>query len=746
MGDYLQDFQEEVEYLEKTLSFINRQLEADTELLGDRKSKLISSRRDMWENTSHSSRDFTKLTEANQYLTELHSQNTAYKNLKRQIDRFQRIIGSPYFGRFDFIEDGMESKDKIYIGLYNVIDSKTHEIYVYDWRAPVSSIFYNSELGSAAYDAPIGSIKGEVTLKRQYKIKDSRLEYFIDCSVRISDEMLQEVLSRNSSAKMRNIVETIQKEQNVIIRDTGNELLIVQGVAGSGKTSIALHRIAYLLYEGINSKTGSNNIIIVSPNAVFSKYISSVLPELGEDNVGQITFDEIAAVILENRFVTEKWIDRIESVIRDRSSEEGLLKSEGIEFKGSRAFTKILDRLLTHFERHMLHFEDIYFGGKIIETRQQIKNIFLGDKLNLPLAKRLKRIESTILEKIHPMQKHQLDSIQSIVHNKGGHEYEVRSFSRLLSLKRTRALTKRLKRFTEVDYFNLYKMLFSDSRLFKKLSKGLDIPGHIESILTQTRKRLEKGYIGFEDCTPLLYLKLKIEGGSFFDGIKQIVIDEAQDYYPLQFEVFKLLFKDAGYTVLGDLNQAIEKDAGNSLYDEIIDILDKKSSMKLILNKSYRASYEINTFTRKLLGEDIDLISFERHEAEPVVVRMDSLESKDNAIVNDIKRYFEEGYESAAVVCKTRHEAEKAYERLNSLLKVTLVSPEDGEVQKGVSVMPAYVAKGLEFDVVIVYDAGKEYYSSPHDKKLLYVACTRALHRLAIYYSGEISPFLATLA
>jgi DNA helicase-2/ATP-dependent DNA helicase PcrA len=191
MDNYDLDFQEEVGHLEKTLSFIKKQLEIDSELLSDRKNKLISSRRDMWENTAHSSRDFTKLTEANQYLSELNNQNMAYKNLKKQIDRFHQIIGSPYFGRFDFLEKGMESEDKIYIGLYNVINSKTHEIYVYDWRAPVSSIFYNSELGSASYDAPMGSIEGEVTLKRQYKIKDSRLEYFFDCSVRISDEILQ---------------------------------------------------------------------------------------------------------------------------------------------------------------------------------------------------------------------------------------------------------------------------------------------------------------------------------------------------------------------------------------------------------------------------------------------------------------------------------------------------------------------------------------------------------------------------
>jgi DNA helicase-2/ATP-dependent DNA helicase PcrA len=415
---------------------------------------------------------------------------------------------------------------------------------------------------------------------------------------------------------------------------------------------------------------------------------------------------------------------------------------KSIEFKGSMAFVKILDRLLIHYERHMIPFEDVYFCGRIIETRQQIKNIFQSDKIKTPMAKRLKRIENIIMEKIYPMQKNQLDTIQKIVHKKGGHEFEVKSFSRLLSLKKTKAFSKRLKRFTQVDYLNLYKTLFSGLSLFKKLAKGFDIPEHIEDIFMETRENLENGFVTFEDCAPLLYLKLKIEGNEFFNEIRQIVIDEAQDYYPMQYEVFKLLFKDAGYTVLGDFNQAIEKDVSYSLYDEIIEILNGKVWLKLTLNKSYRASYEINTFTRNLLGGIKDFISFERHEAEPVVMPFNDRDSKDSALVNEIKKYFEEGYESAAIICKTQQEAEDVFKRLNGRLDISLISPQDSEVQKGATIIPSYIAKGLEFDVVIIYDAGSQYYSHEHDKKLLYVACTRALHRLVIYYSGEISRFL----
>ncbi len=742
MDSYQRDMKEEKIYLEKTLNFIKKALDSEIEKSYDKRDRLIASRKDMWENTSHSASDFTKLTEMNQYLPEINNRTADYENLMRHIEKYKRILGSPYFGRFDFLEDGMEAREKIYIGLYNVMDPKTHDIFVYDWRAPISSIFYNSELGRASYNAPIGSISGEISLKRQYKIRDSKLEYFFDCSVRIGDEMLQEVLSLNSSAKMRNIVETIQKEQNIIIRDTDNELLIVQGVAGSGKTSVALHRVAYLLYEGVNSDTDSNNIVIISPNAVFSKYISSVLPELGEENVEQITFDDIAVKCFEGRLTAEKWNKQVESVILSRDGGKPETRSHGIEFKGSGEFVRILDRLMDYYERNMIAFEDIYYGGEIIETRQQMKNFFLSNKINLPMAKRLKRIENIILEKVYIKQKDQLDKIRKIVYGSGGHEFEIKSFSRLLSLKKTKAFTKRLKKFMEVDYLHIYNSLFSDSRLFDRLTQGLKLPADIGEIIKETRKSLEKGYIYYEDCAPLMYLKLKVEGCELFDGIKQVVIDEAQDYYQMQYEVFKLLFKEARYTVLGDVYQAIEKDVGNSLYDSVIRILDKNSTVRLSMNKSYRASYEINTFAWNLLNNKQDFISFERHEAEPAVVFKENQESINQAVVRDIESYFKQGYETVAVICKTQQEAQEVHESLNRLVNISLVGPYDGEIKKGAMVIPAYIAKGLEFDVVIVYNSNQANYSSEFDRKLLYIACTRALHRLIIYYSGERSKWL----
>ncbi|WP_104372692.1 HelD family protein [Desulfocucumis palustris] len=742
MDNYRQNLREEKLYLEKTLKVIQKELETESGKLSHRKRNLIEARKDMWENTAHSSNDFTKLVEMSQYLLEVNSQTASYLDTSRQVDRYRKIIESPYFGRFDFTEDGCRNEEKIYVGLYTVMDSETNTVRVYDWRAPISSIFYRYEPGRAEYTAPAGLIAGEVLLKRQYKIRNSELVYFFDCNILINDKILQEILSRNASAKMRNIVETIQKEQDLIIRDTGSDLLIVQGVAGSGKTSIALHRVAYLLYDGLKTNLGSHNVIIISPNAVFSKYISNVLPELGEENVRRATFDDIAAKAFENRLTVENRAAQLEAVIGGRDRGEIAARRQGIIFKGSKTFAEILDRLLTYCGRRLIPFEDVYYNGVILETKQQLKNRFLNNKTGIPMARQLQRIENMLLDKVHPLQKKRLRKIEKIVAQSDGREFEVKSFSRLLSIKEAGKFQKRLHKFTRVDYLKLYQRLFQQRELFFELSRGLELPEDIHRIISSTGASLQKGLLRYEDAAPLLYLKLKIDGYKPFSEIKQVVIDEAQDYYPLHYEVFKLLFGDAKYTVLGDINQTIEKEKDNSIYEDISEILNKQKTIKLSLNKGYRSSYEINDFTQRLLGGGQDFVPFERHEKEPVIQKKKTKELIDRAIAADVRDFMEEGYESVAVICKTQQEANKVHSGLKKLIPAKLIQARDGRVEKGALVIPSYLAKGLEFDAVIVHDAGRENYSGRLDKKLLYVACTRALHRLCLYYTGEKSPFI----
>jgi DNA helicase-2/ATP-dependent DNA helicase PcrA len=739
VAGYRSDQIAETEYLEKTLAFIRAELTAGAEATKTKKRRMVASRREMWENTVHYVDDFTRLTEMSQYLSELNNQTADYGAALKKLDRYEKILGSPYFGRFDFRETGANENEKFYIGLANVVDADN--FLVYDWRAPICGLFYQYEPGLVAYQAPAGTISGEMSLKRQYQIKGSQLIYFFDCSVCIDDEILQEVLSRNASPKMRNIVETIQKEQDVIIRDTENDLLIVQGVAGSGKTSIALHRIAFLLYHGINN-IGSTNFLIISPNDVFSNYISSVLPELGEENVEQITFDEIVRQQFRGRLTTETRNERLESLIDAPSPSEMVVRSQSVEFKSSRVFVEIIDRLINHYERQVLEFTDLYYDGQVLFSRQQLKTLFLQRRGSIPMIRRLKRIENLVLDKFHPLQKARLEKIRQIVDRNDGHELEVKSYSRLLSMKEAKVFRERVRRFTEVDYLQVYRLLFQEPGLFYKLARGLDLPEQIEQIIFRTSARLKKGHLNYEDCAPLLYLKLRLEG-SDLTGIKQVVIDEAQDYYPVHYEIFSLLFRNARYTVLGDVNQTVEREADISLYHDITEILNKGRTVSLFLNKGYRSSYEINTFSGALLGREQELLSFERHEEQPAVVQSLDQQQLDQAIVRDIESYLKQGFTSVAVLCKTEREASGLRARIRGLTTIDLMSDFDGEMAGRALVIPAYMAKGLEFDVVLVPGVSAVNYSNDLDRRLLYIACTRALHRLALYYTGEISPLIA---
>ncbi|QGU94219.1 AAA family ATPase [Clostridium bovifaecis] len=742
MDNFKKDCKEELKCLKKASDIIKKELSKEEEVLKSKFANVMASRREMWEESVHFSTDLDRIPEMNHYLLEVNRETRDYLRTQKQIERFNKLLKSPYFGRIDFEEDEFGDVDKIYIGLYNLIDTEEDEIIIYDWRAPISSMFYQYELGRASYKSPVGIVSGNISLKRQYKIEDSKLRYYFDSDVKINDEILQEVLSANSSPKMRNIVQTIQRDQDVIIRDVENELLIVQGVAGSGKTSVALHRIAFLLYQGLNSKLNANDVIIISPNSIFSKYISEVLPELGEENVEHITFDDIILKVLKERFSVETRQDQLENLIISQEYNKFSAIKESIEFKASEAFVIILDRLINYFEKNLINFKDVYYDGEIIETKQQIKNFFLNNKINMPIAKRLKRIEGMILNKVHPLRKKRLMKIEKIVGNVGNHILEIKSFSRLVAIKEAKNFMKYLHSFTEIDYADLYKLLFKDKRLLFRLARGIKVPDNINEIMIETLKKLEANYVSYEDSFALLYIKLKLEGYKEFEKIKQVVIDEAQDYYPIQYHIFNLMFKSSRYTVLGDFNQTLERIGDKTLYDNIEDILKKKKSVKLFMDKSYRSSLEINSFIRNILGGSQEFISFDRHEDEPRILYQENLSLLNKAIADDINKHYEKGYKSIAVICKTMKESEEIKQRLENFVQVKTIKDWNEDDEKYTLIIPSYMAKGLEFDVVILYNASAENYKSEFDRRLIYVACTRALHRLDIYYTGGKSKFL----
>jgi DNA helicase-2/ATP-dependent DNA helicase PcrA len=513
----------------------------------------------------------------------------------------------------------------------------------------------------------------------------------------------------------------------------------VQGSAGSGKTSIALHRIAFLFYEGLHSRLRSDNVLILSPNNLFNNYIYSVLPELGEETVTQLTFDEIASNLLSQDINPETKLKQLEIMLN--TAEYSSVRQAGVQFKGSIEFLTILNRLLKYYAHKVIPFQDLYFDGKVLVKREILKNRFLRNDIGIPMAKQLQKLEKTILDIVHPLRKKRLQKIMNIVQKSEGHELEVKTFARYLSILEAQQFTRKLLKFTRVYYLEIYKLLFRQKGLLNSLAYGLDLPADIDQIISETNDHLNEGKAFYEDCTPLIYLKVLVEGNAAFSHIRHAVIDEAQDYSLLQYNVFNHLFGNARFTILGDINQALGKTADKTLYAEIASIMNKPETVTVTLNTGYRSTLEINTFNEKVLGKAENITFFERHGEEPKVINVLNSQMKAQAIIQDIEHFAAQGL-SVAVICKTLSEAEKACTELKNISEIRLIGPNEEEIGTCPLIIPVYLAKGLEFDVVIIYNADCETYHTESDRKILYVACTRAMHFLRIYYTDEISPLL----
>lgn len=734
------DYQLEFEYLNRTIGFIENEIYRLKQMLMIEGTNIKQLREAVLQYAPNTPDNFDRLVEVNPYINELKKHVVYYNEILKNLKSLNKMATSPYFGRFDFIESGSDLLEKIYIGLKTLRDPDTFDIIVYDWRAPISSVFYRFEKGRAFYEAPDGIIEGDVVLKRQYKIEDKKLKYYFDCNVVIDDEILREALGRNSTAKMRTIVETIQKEQDKIIRDVDGDVLVVQGVAGSGKTSIALHRIAYLLYFERDKNLKKDDILIISPNKIFSQYIKNVLPELGEENVNEIIFEDFIKNAIGDVVHVEERSDYVERL----SSCEDKVMLDSARLKDSSEFIAVLDRLLSYYERNVIEFKDVYYDGKVVYSRHDLKNEFLNDKMNRPMKKRLERIEMKIFDKIHYLRKGRLSKIERFVEDRKGHEFEIKAYSRLLSIKEMRRIKKQVNSFTDVNFLYVYRLLFSDKDLFKRLSYGLniDLSENFFKIAELTCKNIDDGKVYYEDIGPLLYLKYKVEGFKSHKKIKHVVIDEAQDYSQIFYKIFNLMFYDAKFTVLGDVNQTLDRGINEAFYDLIDEVFAKRKIKKFFIENSYRSTYEINEFSIGLLKHPPKIMPFERHGDKPQLVRKYSFEEICINIANNASELFADGYKTIGVIAKTKDEANKVYGTMKNFINVKLLNSKDDEVIEGINILTPYEAKGLEFDVAFVFNASNENYKTEYDRNLLYIACTRALHRLIIYSLGDFCKFI----
>lgn len=706
--------------LAQTISLAEEQLKQAKEAADKKKSEIIEAKKDVRENTEHgitslyTSDGFEALVELSQYINPVTDKIIDYEEEEHKILLLEKMIKSPYFARIDFKFDDEDEFEKIYIGRSSLRKNSYQEMYVYDWRSPIASIFYRFMTGEAFYDAPCGRVTGELNLKRQYEIKNGKLEYFFDSDVQIVDEFLRQLLSQNTTAKMKAIVETIQHEQDVVIRDMENDLLMVQGVAGSGKTSIALHRAAYLMYQGLQTKLSANNIMIISPNSIFEQYISNVLPELGEDNVISSVFEDILSALLIGRKIQSR-NDFLENLIVNSKYKE--ISRNSIEFKTSSFFREILDQFLIDIPRQWIEFEDVYYEGKCVVSRQILKDKILG-RTETPLGIKLEQLEDYIFEQIFGAGKGR------------GHKEE------------KNLIKQEIQKFIKIDIVELYKILFSNEAYFYSLLQNSNLSQGIKSIWEYTRENLEADRLYYDDAIAIAYLYLKIYGTNKYKNIKQVVIDEAQDYYPLQYEIFNLLFSNAKFTILGDMKQTLAKKEDISFYEQIQKILNKKKSSLIMLDKSFRCTNEILNFSLKFIEKSSQIKSFNRNGDSPKVYIADNSEIFIDEIVKEINLCQEKGFQSICLICKTEKNSIYLFNKIKHKLDIQLIKNGSVSDLQGVFILPVYMSKGLEFDAVLICDADSQNYHDEDDKNLLYVACTRALHKLSLFCENEVSPLI----
>ena len=673
-----EQFKQEEEYLKKTLAVIKGLIENDDNSIKDRMAEIQEMKKYLWDNNA--------MLDDAEIASGMYNVNcdVSYTNENiKKLMKLKKSLENPYFGRVDFESDGFS--EPVYIGINGI--AKDLNFYVFDWRTPIASLFYNYGTGPASYEAPKGTISGNISLKRQYKISDEKIERCFNSDLNIDDEYLQEILANASSEKMTNIVNTIQREQNEIIRNVSDKYLIVQGIAGSGNTSVALHRIAYLLYK--EKKLSSNNVLIFSPNDVFSQYISNVLPELGEDNVLQTTFSDFASAYIKDFKEIESFTQFIERYYKSDSISEEEYKTT--KYKVSDEFKSLIDNYIERYRENMSFIRPIIINGKsikIADLNRLLKTTF-G---KFPLSERIDRISEYICDH------------NNISYKKYG--------------KTIREKIKTIVNF-DLDVKKMYEDIISSDQ-FKECA------GLKENVGFKVGKQLK-----YDDLLPLMYIYFEMNGYPKNNSIRHIIIDEAQDYSLLQFYMLKKIFYTASFTVLGDIHQTINP---YYIYDNLNDVnsIFENKGKYIELNKTYRSSQEIIEFTNQILGLD-NACSVRKNNAIPVTTRSVPKKQAVNQIMQDIEIMRENGIKRIAIITKNNTETLELYDKLKDQLDDINIIHQNAKAGIGnMVILPSYISKGLEFDGVIAYtDENHEYQEK--DKYLFYVVCTRAQHNLTVY-------------
>lgn len=678
----------------------------------------------------------------------IYSMSRKYDN---KIKNLEKSLLTPYFARIDFKADDEISSERIYIGKTNVFDENSN-IAVADWRAPISSIYYDGKIGRTQYECPEGIIKGELSLKRQYTIENAKLIDYNDIDITANDQLLQDCLNENSDVRLKNIVSTIQSEQNKIIRANMFKPLIVQGVAGSGKTTVALHRIAYLVYT-YEKNFKPEEFLIIAPNKFFLDYISNVLPDLGVDYVRQQTFEEFSSEIIGGKLKIEDPNIELAKIVNEGRDKTRLIQ-DSARFKSSMEYREVIDEYLTNLINKLLPEEDFKIANYVIAEYQEIKRILreslsrncVKDSIDIVsniLQKKVSNISSELIEKITSNRREKINSIDTSLDEEMQQElrkkiFEETEYEVTQLLKGGKKLVtdyiKKIKLEKSIEHYK--KIIGSKQSFLKYIDEEL-----YSFIVDNFNQKIKKKIIEYEDLTPLLYIQYKIFGLNERLTLKHIVIDEAQDFSEFQFFVLnEVLQNNKSITILGDIAQGIYSYRGTKDWNRINEIVFNNEASIERLDNSYRTTVEIMNEANKIIDkikekENINLaIPISRHGEKVNYIKTENFEEKIKIIENKIIELKNKGYKNIAIIAKNNENCDKIYKSIiEKNIKAELISEDLIKYDGGITIVPSYLSKGLEFDNVIVADFNS-YDNSEVDIKLLYVALTRAMHTLDIIF------------
>ncbi|WP_432663475.1 RNA polymerase recycling motor HelD [Wukongibacter baidiensis] len=688
----------------------------------------------------------------------------------KKIKELERAKNKPYFGRIDFTQLGWDKDETFYIGKTSVVRKKDDKRLVIDWRAPIAGLYYSGEIGEVMYKAPEGLIMGDLILKRQYEIEGRKLINIFDKGLTPMDEFLQNALWQKKDNRLRDIVTTIQGEQNDIIRADKGNVVIVQGVAGSGKTTIVLHRIAYLMYT-YKDILRPENILVIVPNNLFLNYISDVLPDLGVEEITQATFEDFAIKLLGEDYRLTGTEDKLLKLLDFEGishEERDNIKFASV-FKGSYLLKGIIDSILEDIINDFIPNVDFEISGYKIYTYNDVKRMFYQDYSYLQLFPRVEKIKkyfkATLKNKIKDIKdgiEEKYDELVNKAKKKISDDEELRKnlikiyderdkILNSIDKDSTLAVENYFKSWPQISIEGLYKDLITNTNLLAKYCNHRIDSKKIDFVTRYSRSIFDKGYFEREDLAPLLYIKNRLMALNSKKSFGHIVVDEAQDYSPMQMVILKELSSNNSFTIVGDLSQGIHSYRGINDWDEIMkDVFSNRKIEYLTIKKCYRSTMEIMNFAneviKKLNKQDITLAEpVLRNGDKPFIIKKDHNEDMLRDIETKIDDLKKDGHKSIAIICKTSKECEEVYRTFEEWnhRDIQLITSKDTEYHGGIVIIPSYLAKGLEFDAVIIYDCSKDsYLNNELHIKLFYVATTRALHKLYIYYRKEPSALI----